>query len=67
MQEYKAEVASRRNNADVMREIEEKDIIISELRREGEKLSKQQLTYSNTIKKLRAKEKDSDSLIKDQK
>ncbi|KAL7648771.1 UNVERIFIED_CONTAM: hypothetical protein RMT77_000678 [Armadillidium vulgare] len=66
LEEYKAEAASRRSHAEVAKEIEEKDIIIEELRREGEKLSKQQLTYSNTVKKLRAKEKDSDTCIKDQ-
>ncbi|KAB7493694.1 TATA element modulatory factor [Armadillidium nasatum] len=51
LEEYKAEAASRRSHAEVAKEIEEKDIIIEELRREGEKLSKQQLTYSNTVKK----------------
>lgn len=44
--------------------IKEKDEIIKELREEGEKLSKQQLHHSTIIKKLRSKEKDSDSLIK---
>ena len=33
----------------------------------GEKLSKQQLQSNNILKKLRVKEKDSDSLIKTQK
>jgi hypothetical protein len=33
----------------------------------GEKLSKQQLQSNNAIKKLRAKEKDTDAVIKTQK
>lgn len=45
----------------------EKDEIIRELREEGEKLSKQQLQHSNIIKKLRAKEKETDNTIKNQK
>ena len=44
----------------------EKDEMIRELREEGEKLSKTQLRQSNIIKKLRAKEKESDDLIKSQ-
>lgn len=62
-----AEVALRRSHADVTREIEDRENIIAELRKEGEKLSKQQLNYSNIVKKLRAKEKESDALIQDQK
>lgn len=42
----------------------ERDETIKELREEGEKLSRQQLQQSNLIKKLRAKEKESDSTIK---
>lgn len=41
----------------------EKDQIIAELRSEGEKLSKQQLTLNNTIKKLRAAEKENQKMI----
>ena len=44
--------------------LREKDQQISELLMEGEKLSKQQLTTSNVIKKLRSKDKENDSLIK---
>ncbi|XP_057324229.1 TATA element modulatory factor isoform X1 [Microplitis mediator] len=45
----------------------EKDEIIKQLREEGEKLSKQQLQHCNIIKKLRAKEKESDATMKSQK
>lgn len=45
-------------------QVTEKDQTISELRIEGEKLSKQQLQQSTTIKKLRAKEKETDQQIK---
>ncbi|XP_054763059.2 TATA element modulatory factor-like isoform X2 [Lytechinus pictus] len=47
--------------------LSEKDEQISELMIEGEKLSKQQLQNSNVIKKLRAKEKETDKLLKTQK
>lgn len=42
----------------------EKDSIIDTLKSEGEKLSKQILQHSNAIKKLKAKIKDNDDLIK---
>ena len=45
----------------------EKDQQIAELLEEGEKLSKQQLQSNNIIKKLRSKEKETDSLVKSQK
>ncbi|XP_039285510.1 TATA element modulatory factor [Nilaparvata lugens] len=41
----------------------EKDQVIAELREEGEKLSKQQLSLNNMIKKLRATEKDNQKSI----
>ena len=41
----------------------DKDEEIVALREEGEKLSKQQLQNSNTIKKLRAKEQENRKLI----
>lgn len=44
--------------------VAEKDFMIEELRTEGEKLSKQILQHSNIIKKLRAKERESDTIIK---
>jgi hypothetical protein len=47
--------------------VAEKDEIIRELREEGEKLSRQQLQHSNIIKKLRAKEKEADNVMKNQK
>lgn len=42
----------------------EKDSIIETLKNEGEKLSKQILQHSNAIKKLKAKIKENDDLIK---
>lgn len=44
--------------------VAEKDFMIEELRTEGEKLSKQILQHSNIIKKLRTKERESDTIIK---
>lgn len=44
----------------------EKDSIIETLKNEGEKLSKQILQHSNAIKKLKAKLKENDELIKRQ-
>ena len=41
----------------------EKDEEITALREEGEKLSKQQLQSSNTIKKLRAKDQENKKLV----
>ncbi|XP_063445770.1 TATA element modulatory factor-like isoform X3 [Mytilus trossulus] len=41
----------------------EKDQVVTELMQEGEKLSKQQLQGNTIIKKLRAKEKETDSLV----
>ncbi|XP_023316610.1 TATA element modulatory factor isoform X2 [Trichogramma pretiosum] len=62
----KQEAASRLSANEMSSINAEKDEMIRELREEGEKLSKQQLTHSNIIKKLRAKEKESDALIKSQ-
>ena len=47
--------------------LQEKEEIIMELRAEGEKLSKQHLQHSTAIKKLRAKEKEDEKLLKIQK
>ena len=44
--------------------IGEKDAQIAGLMEEGEKLSKQQLTLNTTIKKLRARVKDSEEKLK---
>lgn len=51
---------------EIDRLIKEKDEMILELSREGEKLSKQILQHSTLVKKLRAKEKESDAQIKHQ-
>ncbi|KAK7916766.1 hypothetical protein WMY93_012527 [Mugilogobius chulae] len=57
------ELSTRLNSANTMEIIKEKEEQIRGLLEEGEKLSKQQLQHSNIIKKLRAKEKESDSRI----
>ncbi|XP_042241665.1 TATA element modulatory factor-like isoform X2 [Homarus americanus] len=67
LEEVRAEAATRLSSAEVAREREERDTVIRELRDEGEKLSKQQLSYSNIIKKLRSKEKENETTIKSQK
>uniref|UniRef100_A0A672HS22 TATA element modulatory factor 1 TATA binding domain-containing protein n=1 Tax=Salarias fasciatus TaxID=181472 RepID=A0A672HS22_SALFA len=54
------ELSTRLNASDTMEIIKEKEEQIRGLLEEGEKLSKQQLQQSNIIKKLRAKEKDTD-------
>lgn len=46
--------------------VSEKDYLIDELKSEGEKLSKQILTHSNIIKKLRAKLKEAEEKLKKQ-
>lgn len=51
---------------EIDRLVKEKNEMIEELSREGEKLSKQILQHSTLIKKLRAKEKESDAQIKRQ-
>ncbi|XP_068218731.1 TATA element modulatory factor-like isoform X8 [Palaemon carinicauda] len=67
LEEVRAEAATRLSSAEVAREREERDTVIKELREEGEKLSKQQLNYSNIVKKLRSKEKENETTIKTQK
>lgn len=66
LEQSKQETAAR-FSAEMSSVNAEKDEIIKELREEGEKLSKQQLQHCNIIKKLRAKEKENDVLIKNQK
>lgn len=51
---------------DIDKIIKEKDTMIDELKTEGEKLSKQILQHSTITKKLRAKEKETDVLVKKQ-
>ncbi|KAJ9575477.1 hypothetical protein L9F63_007682, partial [Diploptera punctata] len=67
LEQAKQDAASRLSMGELETLVAEKDEIIKELREEGEKLSKQQLQHSNIIKKLRAKEKETDSTIKNQK
>nr|XP_053648328.1 TATA element modulatory factor-like isoform X3 [Cherax quadricarinatus] len=67
LEEVRAEAATRLSSAEVARDREERDTVIRELREEGEKLSKQQLNYSNIIKKLRSKEKEKETTMKTQK
>ncbi|XP_039971940.1 TATA element modulatory factor [Xiphias gladius] len=57
------ELSMRLNSSDTMEIIREKEEQIRGLLEEGEKLSKQQLQHSNIIKKLRVKEKESDTKI----
>uniref|UniRef100_A0A4W3HZJ6 TATA element modulatory factor 1 n=1 Tax=Callorhinchus milii TaxID=7868 RepID=A0A4W3HZJ6_CALMI len=59
----RAELATRLNSNETAELMREKDDQINALMEEGEKLSKQQLQNSNNIKKMRAKEKDNESLI----
>ncbi|KAK2586797.1 hypothetical protein KPH14_011822 [Odynerus spinipes] len=67
LEQLRQEAATRLSSQEMSTINAEKDEIIKELREEGEKLSKQQLLHSNIIKKLRVKEKENDSLIKNQK
>ena len=67
LQSAERELAKRSEDADLGAVLAEKDEQIAGLMEEGEKLSKQQLNNSNIIKKLRAKEKENDSLISSQK
>lgn len=64
LDQSKQDAALRVSKGELESMISEKDEIIKQLREEGEKLSKQQLQHSNIIKKLRAKEKEQESVIK---
>ncbi|XP_072521602.1 TATA element modulatory factor [Salminus brasiliensis] len=57
------ELSTRLNSSDTLELIKEKEEQIRGLLDEGEKLSKQQLQHSNIIKKLRVKEKESDTRL----
>lgn len=67
LEQLKMEAATRLSSQEMYTISAEKDMIIRELREEGDKLSKQQLQHSNIIKKLRIKEKENDALLKSQK
>lgn len=67
LDQTKQEASTRMSKTELESLINEKDEIIKELREEGEKLSKQQLQHSNIIKKLRSKEKENESVIRNQK
>ncbi|CAH2269545.1 jg19090 [Pararge aegeria aegeria] len=60
---YKTEVC-RKNSSEFESSLKEKEEIIAQLQEEGEKLARQELQHSNIIKKLRAKEKDNEQVIK---
>uniref|UniRef100_A0A3B1KDN8 TATA element modulatory factor 1 n=1 Tax=Astyanax mexicanus TaxID=7994 RepID=A0A3B1KDN8_ASTMX len=57
------DLSTRFNSSETLELIKDKEEQIRGLLEEGEKLSKQQLQHSNIIKKLRVKEKDSDTKI----
>lgn len=64
LEQAKQEASVKVSKTEINALIVEKDEIIAQLREEGEKLSKQQLQHSNIIKKLRLKEKEQETAIK---
>lgn len=62
----KIEMDTKVSHEEHERVIAEKDYLIDALKLEGEKLSKQILTHSNIIKKLRVKLKESEEMLKKQ-
>ncbi|XP_039626700.1 TATA element modulatory factor isoform X1 [Polypterus senegalus] len=62
----KEDLSTRLNSRETTEMVKEKEEQIRGLLEEGEKLSKQQLHNSNIIKKLRAKEKENETLISKQ-
>ncbi|XP_063535692.1 TATA element modulatory factor [Cydia strobilella] len=56
--------SSRKNSSELESNLKERDEVIAQMQEEGEKLARQQLQHSNIIKKLRAKEKDNEQVIK---
>uniref|UniRef100_A0A8W8MFK0 TATA element modulatory factor 1 TATA binding domain-containing protein n=1 Tax=Magallana gigas TaxID=29159 RepID=A0A8W8MFK0_MAGGI len=70
LQDTQEELAKQtKENSQLVQEKDQQisELLQEELLQEGEKLSKQQLQSNNIIKKLRAKEKENDSLITSQK
>ncbi|XP_055536207.1 TATA element modulatory factor [Wyeomyia smithii] len=60
----RTEAQGKISQLEVNKIVDEKNIMIEELKKEGEKFSKEVLIHSNIIKKLRLKERESESLIK---
>ncbi|XP_068618483.1 TATA element modulatory factor isoform X2 [Battus philenor] len=56
--------STRKSSSELENGIKERDEVIAQLQEEGEKLARQELQHSNIIKKLRAKEKDNEQVIK---
>lgn len=63
----KAEIENRIEKDVFDKTVKEKEFMMAELRQEGESMSKQVLQHSNILKKLRAKEKENDIILKRQK
>lgn len=59
----RANAEIQRELADLKSNVAEKDSQIEQLTQEGLKLSKQELTQSNIIKKLRTKEKETEEVL----
>ncbi|VVD04408.1 unnamed protein product, partial [Leptidea sinapis] len=59
----KQEIANK-NSTTTETRLKEKEEMIAQLQEEGEKLARQELQHSNIIKKLRAKERDNEQVIK---
>uniref|UniRef100_A0A182WK44 TMF_TATA_bd domain-containing protein n=1 Tax=Anopheles minimus TaxID=112268 RepID=A0A182WK44_9DIPT len=66
LETLRTEAKEKVAKSDMEKALVERDFMINELQKEGESLSKQVLQHSNIIKKLRAKEKESDTLIRRQ-
>ncbi|KAL1378866.1 hypothetical protein pipiens_000006, partial [Culex pipiens pipiens] len=60
----RSEAQGKLNRGEVDKLLAEKDFLVEELKKEGESLSKQVLNHSNIIKKLRAKEKESEGTVR---
>lgn len=64
LEQAKRDASEKVSKSQLDATLAERDQLISELRTEGEKLSKQHLQHSNIIKKLRTKEKENETTIK---